>query len=63
MHEDLGYKCLKLGGSVGGDAVFWPGYVVDKAHEQVKTERHGSVSSSTHTRSQEMGPIRSVWRI
>ena len=51
MHEDPGYKCLELGGPVGGSVVFWLGYVVDKAHERVKTERHGSVSSSTHTRS------------
>ena len=47
MHEGPGYKRLELGGPVGGGAVLWPGYVVDKAHEQVKTERHGSVSSST----------------
>ena len=58
MHEGLGYKCLELGGPVGGGAVLWPGYVVDKAHKRVKKERHGSVSSRTHTRSQEMGPIR-----
>ena len=60
MHEALGYKCLELGGPVGGDAMLWPGYVVDKVHEWVKTERHGSVSNSTHTHSQETGPIRSA---
>ena len=58
MRDGPGCKCLELGGPVGGDAVLWSGYVVDKAHERVKTEWHGSVSSSTHTRSQETGPIR-----
>ena len=51
MHEGPGYKRLELGGPVGGGAVLWAGYVVDKAHEWVKTERHSSVSSSMHTRS------------
>ena len=44
-------KRLELGGPVGGDAVLWSGYVVDKAHERVKMEWHGLVSSSMHTRS------------
>ena len=51
MSEGSGYKRLELGGPVGGGAVLWPGYVVDKAHERVKTERHDSVSSNMHTRS------------
>ena len=58
MHEDSGCKHLEQGGPVCGGVVFWPGYAMDKAHERVKTEWHGLVCSSMHTRSQEMGPIR-----